>query len=68
MQIDILTIFPEMFDGFLNTSIIKRAIENNKVKINVHNFRDYSLDKHKKSRWLSIRWRIRNGSNVWANI
>lgn len=48
MQIDILTIFPEMFDGFLNTSIIKRAIENNKVKINVHNFRDYSLDKHKK--------------------
>ena len=48
MQIDILTIFPEMFDGFLNTSIIKRAIDSNKVKINVHNFRDYSLDKHKR--------------------
>lgn len=48
MQIDILTIFPEMFDGFLNTSIIKRAIDSNKVKIKVHNFRDYSLDKHKR--------------------
>ena len=48
MKIDILTIFPEMFDGFLNTSIIKRAIEQKFVTINVHNFRDYSLDKHKK--------------------
>lgn len=46
MEIDILTIFPEMFDGFLNTSIIKRAIESGKVNIKVHNFRDYSLDKH----------------------
>jgi len=48
MKIDILTIFPEMFDGFLNTSIIKRAIDFGKVDIKVHNFRDYSLDKHKK--------------------
>lgn len=46
MKIDILTLFPEMFLGFLNTSIIKRAIDKNKVEINVHNFRDYSLDKH----------------------
>ena len=46
MKIDILTLFPEMFDGFLNTSIIKRARENGSVNINVHNFRDYSLDKH----------------------
>ena len=46
MKIDILTLFPEMFDGFLNTSIIKRARENGSVSINVHNFRDYSLDKH----------------------
>ncbi len=48
MKIDILTLFPEMFDGFLNTSIIKRAIDNNYVDIKVHNFRDYSLDKHKR--------------------
>lgn len=45
MIIDILTLFPEMFTGFLNTSIIKRAISDNKVIVNVHNIRDYSLDK-----------------------
>lgn len=48
MKIDVLTLFPEMFTGFLNESIIKRAIINKKVKINVHNIRDYSLDPHKK--------------------
>lgn len=48
MKIDILTLFPEMFDGFINTSIIKRAIDNNLVEINLINFRDYSTDKFKK--------------------
>ena len=48
MQIDILTLFPSMFDGFLNESIIKRAIEREKVKINIINFRDYTDDTHKK--------------------
>ena len=48
MRIDILTLFPEMFDGFLNTSIIKRATDAGKVKIRIINFRDYSLDKHKR--------------------
>lgn len=48
MKIDILTLFPNMFDVFLNESIIKRARENNKVEINIHNFRDYSLEPHKK--------------------
>lgn len=37
-----------MFTGFLNCSIIKRAIENKKVVIEVHNIRDYSLDPHKR--------------------
>ena len=46
MKIDILTLFPEMFDGFINTSIIKRARDLGKVDIKIHNFRDYSLDKH----------------------
>lgn len=46
MKIDILTLFPEMFDGFVGTSIIKRAIDLGKVDIKIHNFRDYSLDKH----------------------
>lgn len=48
MRIDILTLFPEMFDGFLNTSIIKRARDNHDVDIRVHNFRDYSTDKHNR--------------------
>ena len=48
MKIDILTIFPEMFEGFLKTSIIKRAIENNKVEIKIHDIRKYSKDPHKK--------------------
>ena len=41
MRIDILTLFPSMFDGFLSESIIKRAINDQKVEINIHNFRDY---------------------------
>ena len=48
MKIDILTLFPSMFEGFLNESIIKRAIDKSLVSINIYNFRDYSLDPHKK--------------------
>ena len=48
MRIDILTLFPSMFSGFINESIIKRAIELKKVDINIHNIRDYSKDPHKK--------------------
>lgn len=48
MRIDILTLFPNMFTGFLEESILKRAIGKGKVQINVVNFRDYSKDAHKK--------------------
>lgn len=48
MKIDILTLFPDMFSGFLNDSIIKRAREKKLVEINVHNFRDYSPFKNKQ--------------------
>lgn len=48
MKIDVLTLFPEMFEGVLNNSIIKRAITNDKVIINLHNFREYSKDPHHK--------------------
>ena len=48
IRIDILTLFPSMFDGFLNESIINRAIKRNLVQINVINFRDYTLDPHGK--------------------
>ncbi|WP_249030484.1 tRNA (guanosine(37)-N1)-methyltransferase TrmD [Tannockella kyphosi] len=48
MKIDILSLFPEMFLGFLETSIIKRTIDKGLVEVNVHNFRDFSLNKHQK--------------------
>jgi len=42
MKIDILTLFPDMFEGFLTESIIKRAIKSKKIEINLINFREYS--------------------------
>ena len=48
MKIDILTLFKEQYQDFLGTSIIKRALQNNLIEINVHNIRDYSKDPHKK--------------------
>lgn len=44
----VLTLFKEMFDGFLNTSIIKRAIDEKKVCIDIIDIRDFSENKHKK--------------------
>lgn len=42
MKIDILTLFPNMFEGFISESIIKRAIEKGNVSINIIDFRKYS--------------------------
>ncbi len=42
MKIDILTLFPSMFDGFKTESIMKRAIEKGKVEINIIDIRDYT--------------------------
>lgn len=47
IKFDCLTLFPEMFDS-LKKSIIGRAIENEKIEINLVNIRDFSKDKHKK--------------------
>lgn len=46
MKITILTLFPEMFDGFLTNSIIKRALARNLVEISIVNIRDYTKDKY----------------------
>lgn len=46
MKIDILTLFPDMFDGFLSESIIKRAIQKKLVTINIINIRDYTTYKN----------------------
>ena len=49
MKIDVLTLFPDMFNSVFSESIIKRALNNNLVEINIHNIRDYSKDPHKKA-------------------
>jgi tRNA (guanine37-N1)-methyltransferase len=46
MQIHILTLFPNMFTGPFNESIIKRAVERGLVNISIYNIRDYTSDKH----------------------
>ena len=46
MKITILTLFPEMFDGFLTNSIIKRAIAKGLVEVKIVNIRDYTNDKY----------------------
>ena len=47
MIFDVLTLFPEMFNGILNSSILKRAIKNDILKVNLFNIRDFSTDKHR---------------------
>ena len=46
IKFNVLTLFPEMFNGFKEESIIKRAIEDKKIKIDITNLRDYSSLKH----------------------
>ncbi len=48
MRIDVLTLFPRMFDAVLGESIIKRAIDSKKVHVHLCNIRDYTKDKHRK--------------------
>ncbi len=48
MRIDIISVLPEMFSGFLNESIIGRAQRQGQVEIHIHNLRDYTKDKHKR--------------------
>jgi tRNA (guanine37-N1)-methyltransferase len=47
MKIDVLTIFPSMFEGFFSESIIKRAIDKKLINIKVYNLRDWTEDNHK---------------------
>lgn len=47
MKIDVLTLFPGMFVGPLDESIIKRARESRILELGIHNLRDYAHDRHK---------------------
>lgn len=46
MRIDVLTLFPEILSGYLGQSILKLAIERGLVQVELHNMRDWSVDKH----------------------
>ena len=48
-QFDIITIFPKMFESPFGESILKRACDQGLLKINLHDLREYSLDKHRKT-------------------
>ncbi len=48
MKIDILTLFPEMFDAVLKSSILGKAIEKGILRVGVINIRDFSKDRHRR--------------------
>ena len=48
MIYDVMTLFPDIIKGYCSESITKRGIEGGIIKVNTYNFRDYTLDKHKK--------------------
>jgi len=48
MRFDVLTLFPEIFQGYLGQSLLKRAIEAGLVEVYLHNIRDWSREKHQK--------------------
>ncbi|MCP4458267.1 MAG: tRNA (guanosine(37)-N1)-methyltransferase TrmD [Cytophagales bacterium] len=47
MRLDIITCLPELFEGPMNQSIVKRSVTKGHVEIHIHNLRDYSTNKHK---------------------
>ncbi len=48
MRFDVLTLFPEMFPGYLGQSLLKLAIDNGRVVVQLHNFRDWAKGPHKQ--------------------
>ena len=46
MRFDVVTLFPEIFSGYLTQSLLKLAIERSIVEVSIHNFRDWARDKH----------------------
>ena len=47
MRLDVLTLFPAMFAGYLGQSVLKLALARNLVQIHLHNIRDWARDKHR---------------------
>ena len=47
MRFHVVTIFPEMFDGLLDVGVLKRAINNRLIEVNLTDIRDFTTDKHR---------------------
>ncbi|OPJ55635.1 tRNA (guanosine(37)-N1)-methyltransferase TrmD [Alkalithermobacter paradoxus] len=48
MRFHVMTLFPSIFEAYMNESIMKKAIESEKIEVNIYNIRDFSTNKHKK--------------------
>ena len=48
MRFDVLTLFPELFSGYLSESLINKAIERDLIDVHLHDFRQWTTDKHQK--------------------
>ncbi|MEC7978358.1 MAG: tRNA (guanosine(37)-N1)-methyltransferase TrmD, partial [Planctomycetota bacterium] len=48
MRFDVLTLFPDLFSGYLGESLVKKAIQRNLIDVQLHDFRNWTTDKHKK--------------------
>ena len=48
MRFHTMTLFPEIFNSYMNESIMKKAVEKNIIEVNIYNIRDFSTNKHKK--------------------
>ena len=60
MRIDIITVLPEMLEGFFNCSIMSRAQKKGIAEFHIHNLRDYTFDRYRKvddyiGKWMIIR-------------
>lgn len=47
MRFDVLTLFPEIFDGYLGSSVLKLAVQRGLVEVHRHNLRDWAIDRHR---------------------
>lgn len=48
IRFDVITLFPQIFPGYLGESLLAKAIERNLIEVHIHNLRDWSTDKHQK--------------------
>ena len=67
MRIDIITVLPEMLEGFVHESILARAQKKGLAEIHLHNLRDYSTDKWRRVDDYLLRRLRRDGDAVRAD-